>query len=110
MGYQLLDQYSLLHFAVGIVLYFWNIPFLFATISHILFEYVENTKEGMAFINKYIIDPGYFSWPGGKHAADSYRNRFGDTLTFVLGFGLAAALDVWGTQNNWYIAQPLGKK
>jgi hypothetical protein len=105
MGYQLLDQYSLLHFATGIVIYFWNIPFLFAILGHMLFEYVENTKGGMAFINKYIIDPGYFSWPGGKHEADSGLNQLGDNITFALGFALAAFLDVVGTRNNWYVAK-----
>lgn len=102
MGYQLLDQYSLLHFAVGIVLYFWNINFFLAFAGHLAFEYLENTSTGIKFINKYIIDPGYFSWPGGKHEADAIINRVGDNLSFVVGWLLAAYLDVTGTQNHWY--------
>lgn len=103
MGYQLLDQYSLLHFAVGVIFYFWNVNFFFAFTGHLLFEYIENTKIGILFINKYIIDPGYFSWPGGKHGADTVINRIGDTLSFSIGWIVAAYLDSTGTRQNWYI-------
>ena len=54
MGLNFADQYSLLHFAVGVVLYFWNIPLSLAIILHTIFEIVENTKMGMKFINTYI--------------------------------------------------------
>lgn len=70
-----------------------------------LFEYLENTPEGMRLINKYIIDPGYFSWPGGKHRADSKLNQFGDNFIFAIGWLVAAYLDVTGTRENWYIAK-----
>ena len=45
MGYQLFDKYTYLHFAMGIVAYFWNI-------LHTIFEIVENTQMGM---NNYIV-------------------------------------------------------
>ena len=102
MGLNFVDQYSLLHFAVGVVLYFWNIPLIFAIILHTIFEIVENTKMGMKFINTYIIHTGYFSWPGGKNYADSLINNVGDTIFFAVGWVLAAYLDVEGIKQGWY--------
>jgi len=102
MGLNFADQYSLLHFAVGVVLYFWNIPLILAIILHTIFEIVENTKMGMKFINTYIIHPGYFSWPGGKDYADSLINNVGDTIFFTVGWALAAYLDVEGIKQGWY--------
>jgi hypothetical protein len=93
MGTQLLDQYSLLHAAVGVIMYFWNIPFWISVIMHIVFEWAENTRWGIRAINTYIIDPGYFSWPGEKRSADSIVNSVGDTLTFSVGWLVAAGLD-----------------
>lgn len=80
MGLLFADQYSILHFSVGSVLYFWNIHFIYAMILHTLFELIENTEIGMRFINKYFIHPGYFSWPGEKNYADSRINIIGDTF------------------------------
>ena len=102
MGLKFADQYSLLHFAVGIVLYFWNIPLVLGIILHTLFEIVENTTVGMKFINKYIIHPGYFSWPGGKDYTDAFINNIGDTVFFVIGWLLAAYLDIVGVKYGWY--------
>ena len=102
MGYRLLDQYSLLHFATGVVLYFWNIPFVVALAGHMLFEFFENTKSGMNFINTYFIHPGYFSWPGGKNQADSALNQFGDNLTFAAGWLISAYIDVTGMKKGWF--------
>ena len=106
MGLNLADQYSLLHFAVGIVFYFWNTPFIFALILHTVFEIVENTTYGIKFINKYIIHPGYFSWPGGKSHPDSLLNMAGDTIFFSIGWLLAAYLDVVGMSKGWYKHKP----
>jgi len=102
MGLNFADQYSLLHFAVGVVLYFWNIPFFIAIILHTIFEMLENTEIGMKFINTYIIHPGLFSWPGGKDYADSFLNNVGDTIFFAIGWILSAYLDVTGTKQGWY--------
>ena len=63
MGLSFFDQYSLLHFAVGIVFYFWNISLTNATLLHILFEIVENTGFGMTLINTYF----HTWWPGEAH-------------------------------------------
>jgi len=51
MGLYFTDKYSLLHVAVGIVVYYWNMSFVAWFIIHLLFEYVENTVYGMKLIN-----------------------------------------------------------
>lgn len=82
MGYRWFDQYSLLHFAVGVVAYFWSISLIVVVIIHILFEYVENTPMGMNIINTYFIA----WWPGGKTHADRMNNRISDTLFTTIGW------------------------
>ena len=94
MGLTFMDQYSLLHFAVGVIVSFWTIPLITGLLLHTIFEFIENTKIGMKIINKYIIHPGYFSWPGGKNYADSITNNIGDTFFFIVGWYLARYLDL----------------
>ena len=84
MGIHFTDQYSLLHFAVGIVSRYWNISFLLFIALHALFELTENTQQGMQFINRYIP-----FWPGGKSQPDSILNRVGDTVFAGLGWIVA---------------------
>ena len=81
MGHYFLDHYSYLHFASGIIAYFWNINFKYWLILHTLFETIENTQFGMNFINKYIS-----FWPGGKPTADSFINIIGDTVSAMIGW------------------------
>ena len=88
MGYLFLDQYTLLHFATGVIFYFFGFDFFVFLAIHTLFEIVENTKTGMFIINKYLT-----FWPGGKPGADSFINRYGDTLGAILGWYLAYLLD-----------------
>jgi hypothetical protein len=103
MGDLLFDQYSLLHFSVGVIMYFWNISLINGFLLHLMFEVLENTTLGMSLINKYIIHKGYFSWPGGKNKADSYINSLvGDNLAFVIGWILSYYLDILGMKLNWY--------
>jgi hypothetical protein len=97
MGKQILDQFSLLHAAVGVVAYFWGVPFWLATAVHIVFEIVENTAWGISFINNWVT-----LWPGGKPYADGFVNRISDTVTFVGGWLLAAWLDDLGSKREWY--------
>ena len=84
MGIKFMDQYSLLHFAVGIVSKFWNISLLWMIVFHAIFEFVENTDKGMYFINTWIP-----FWPGGKTHSDSILNRVGDTTFAGLGWIVA---------------------
>ena len=53
MGTKIIDQYSLLHLATGIVAFFWNISFKWWMLIHVIFELIENTKTGMKLINKF---------------------------------------------------------
>ncbi len=96
MGSQWFDQYSLLHTATGILAYFWNMSFVTALVVHTLFEWLENTQKGMAFIRNFTY------WPGGKEKADSLRNSIGDTIAFAIGWGMSYGLDHYGNQRGWY--------
>ena len=101
MGYLFADQYSLLHFASGIILYFWSITFINSILLHIAFEYIENTKYGMHFINTYFKG----LWPGGKPIADKPINSFlGDNIFFALGWLASYYLDNIGQNLGWYEA------
>ena len=97
MGTQFLDQYSLLHFAVGIVVYFWGIPLWLWNLIQILFELLENTETFMFVINRYIK-----IWPGGKNYADTWANRLGDILAGYVGWMVAYWLDLYGNKQGWF--------
>jgi hypothetical protein len=97
MGYRYFDQYTYLHFAVGIVVYFWNISLINWLILHTIFEFLENTQIGMNIINKYIV-----FWPGGKLKSDSIINNIGDTFGAVLGWLSAYYLDKLGNKYKLY--------
>lgn len=88
MGLQYFDKYTYLHFAVGIVVYFWNISLLNWIILHIIFELLENTQNGVYIINQYIK-----FWPGGKPKPDAIINSVGDFFGAVLGWLSAYYLD-----------------
>ena len=88
MGTILFDQYSLLHFAVGIVAYFWGVSFSTIFMIHLLFELSENTNLGMKIINQHLP-----LWPGGKPYPDSILNMLGDTIANSTGWYCAYVLD-----------------
>ena len=98
MGIRFLDQYSLLHFATGVIAYFWGFGFLLSLVAHALFEYAENTPAGIKFINENLAG----IWPGGKPRADSNLNIFGDNIFFAVGWICARILDYYGNINGWY--------
>lgn len=89
MGLRAFDQYSLLHFAVGVVAFFWSFSFFIVIVAHILFEFIENTPVGMNFINTYFTR----YWPGGKTHPDNLLNRTSDTIFTGFGWLLAYHLD-----------------
>ena len=89
MGKNLLDQYSLLHFAQGVIAYFLNTPPFLWFVSHATFEFLENTGPGMHFINTVLKD----IWPGGKPEADSAINILGDNLSAQAGYWCAREID-----------------
>ena len=80
MGFKFTDRYSLLHFASGIIAYYWGISFATWFIIHLLYEYLENTMQGMKIINKIKL------WPGGKEKADTILNSIGDQFYGLLGW------------------------
>ena len=97
MGLQFFDQYMYLHFAVGIVIYYWGISLKNWIIVHSLFELLENTTFGIYFINTYLK-----FWPGKKPNPDTIINILGDTLGAILGWLSARSLDKLGEKKGWY--------
>lgn len=86
MGNNLIDEYSVLHFATGIISYYWGITAAWFFIIHTVFELSENTQLGMKIINSFPF------WPGGKNHADSLLNILGDTLFAMLGWFLVHSI------------------
>lgn len=82
MGQNFVDRFSLLHFAAGVIAYFFGIPLGIWVLIHIIFEIVENTPFGIHFINTYLNS----IWPGGKDAADSFLNSLGDVFFSTIGW------------------------
>lgn len=97
MGTKFFDQYSILHFATGIIFYFFGVDFIIWLSIHILFEILENTKPGMHFINTYLP-----FWPGGKPRSDTLINSIGDTVFAMLGWLIAWSMDKLGKRYEWY--------
>lgn len=80
MGVYFTDTFSLLHFASGIIAYYWNIPFVNWFIYHSLYELIENRPTMVKLIDSIPI------WPGGKKSSDSFINSIGDTFYALLGW------------------------
>ena len=100
MRSRLLDQYTYLHFAAGIIAYFWGLSFTTWLIAHGLYEFVEITPAGTDFINRYFGS----IWPGGgKHKAEYFLNNgLGDTISSIIGWLSAYLLDKVGSNLGWY--------
>jgi hypothetical protein len=96
MGSYLFDQYSLLHFAVGVVMYFWGISLYTWNMIHIFYEFIENTQIGINFIDQYIT-----WWPGGKKHSDTIVNNVGDIISGAIGWYSAQWLDYYGKVHHW---------
>ena len=94
MGKYIFDQFSLLHFATGVIMFFWNISLKNTIIINVIFEILENSKIGMTFINKYLT-----IWPGGKPTSDSIINGVSDIIFAILGWNLAYKLDSYYYEN-----------
>jgi hypothetical protein len=97
MGVFLLDQYTYLHFATGIIGYFWGISFSNFIILHTIFEFIENSDIGKNFINYYLT-----YWPGGKPYIDTHINILGDTIGALIGWLSAKILDQLGAKYHLY--------
>lgn len=91
------DQYTYLHWASGVMAYFWGIRLKWWVVLHTCFELGENSVWGIQFINMLPL------WPGGKPRADSLPNSLlGDTLGAIGGWMSAQFLDQLGTYFGWY--------
>jgi hypothetical protein len=97
-----IDQYSYLHFASGIIAYFWGIKLKLWVILHILYEIIENLDIMIYMINEYIT-----IWPGEKTGPDPLINRIGDILFGILGWLSSYYLDKLGYKYGWYKAPHL---
>lgn len=97
MGKHMIDQYSLLHFAAGIIAYFWGFSALHTFIFHAVFEWAENTKTGIQFINN-----NFPFWPGGKPYADSLLNQISDTIMTMIGWYLSQIVDSLSEERHLY--------
>jgi len=95
MGKYLIDQFSLLHFSVGVVVYFFGIDIMTWFILHALFELIENSGHGVHF-----IDNNLTFWPGGKKAPDYLINSIGDQIFAMIGFVVAMMLDDYGKKHK----------
>ena len=98
MGIHLFDQFTLLHFATGVLAYFWSVPPLTFIIAHTVFEIVENTEIGVNFMNIF-----YVQLKGGtKLQADTLLNSIiGDTIGGLAGYFGAQWLDDLGNRLGW---------
>ena len=93
------DQFFYLHFAVGIVVYFWGISLPVWLLIHTIYEIFEITPTGVKFIDTYFGK----LWPGGgKHSPEPIINGIGDTLGALLGWLSAYYLDRMGEKRGWY--------
>jgi hypothetical protein len=57
-------------------------------ILHTIFEIIENSPEGVKFIDTRIK-----FWPGGKKAPDNLCNSLSDLLFTIIGYIIANKLD-----------------
>jgi hypothetical protein len=87
MGFNFIDQYSLLHFAFGIIAYFFGIKFHIWLIIHLMFELIENSELGIKYINTWFKP----IWPGGKDSQDALINSTGDQIFAMCGWLIAYA-------------------
>lgn len=99
MGGKIVDQFTYLHFAVGVIVYFWGISLPSWLIIHTIYELFEITPIGITFINTYFGK----LWPGGgKHVAEPIINGVGDTFGALFGWLSAYYLDTLGKKYGWY--------
>ena len=99
MRSKIFDQFTYLHFASGIISYFWGISFILLLIIHTIYEYLETTQFGIYIINNYFGK----IWPGGgKHKSEGLNNAIGDTIGAIFGWISAYYLDNLGNKYQWY--------
>ena len=102
--HDLIDQYSLLHFASGVTAYFWGVGPWWWFFGHLAWEGFENSAVGMRAVNR------YWHWPGKtnklKHTKDTLSNTIGDNIFAQGGYWCAKWLDEYGKDHGWYGEKP----
>ena len=84
-----LDKYSFFHIGIGIVIYFWSLPFLSFILFNLALEYVETTSLGNNLKNTYL--QGW--WPGGKSVPTTFLARASDLACMIAGMLVSYGLD-----------------
>lgn len=84
-----MDQYSLFHLAIGVVMYFWSLPFLSFILFNLALEYAEKTSTGMNLKNTYLR--GW--WPGGKSVPTTFLARLSDVASMLIGIAVSYGID-----------------
>lgn len=92
MGALFFDTYSLLHFAAGIISYYWGFNFKWWFIVNIIYEMLDNTF--------YMIIDKIPKWPGGKKIKDSIVNSTSDIIFSLLGWVFARWFDISISKTN----------
>lgn len=100
MGRYLMDQFTYLHFASGIIAYFWGVTLKDWILINIAFELFENSDIGMKFISKIPM------WPGSKPTSDYHLNIIGDISSIIIGWLSAYYVDNLGVKYGWYDIAP----
>jgi len=80
MGTGFLDWWSVAHFLWGVAARLVGIPFFVWLCLHLTFELVENSDEGVPFLQKIKL------WPGGKRTRDTLLNSMGDNASASFGW------------------------
>ena len=70
LPFHIVIEYLIVH--ISIVRFF---------IFHTIFEYIENSKKGMEYINRYFT-----FWPGGKLKSDTLINSISDVIVSLIGW------------------------
>ena len=87
---KIFDNYTYLHFAAGIIAYYWGFTLLEWTVFHLFLDIFERTDFGKKVLHFFIR-----IWPGrDDNLLESYYNVFGDSASAVLGWLSAYLLDI----------------
>ena len=71
-----MDKYSLFHFSIGVIFYFFGIRLPFLILKYTIFAILKNTKNGIIFMDKYMK-----YWPDRKT-----NDIIGSLINIVIAF------------------------
>ena len=84
----LLNQYILFHFAIGVNFYFFGIGLFGLFVKYTIFAILQNTTNGVNFMNKYMK-----FWPDKKLKTDTIVNNISDLVMALFGWYSAKFLE-----------------